>query len=224
MPMKGSGAGQEPAVTRWEGGLSWIAHPDEGMLRASHALATDDGVWLVDPVDAEGLDDLLADLGEVVGVAVCLDRHHRDAATLAARHEVSVWVPRWMRGSVDFESPEYFDDALPGTDYRVIPVVDNPFWKEAALFDADAGTLVVPEAVGTGTYFRGGDERLGVHPMLRAFPPRRQLGDLAPERVLVGHGEPVTTGGTEALREALRGARRRAPAAFAGMVGNLFGN
>ena len=42
-------------VRRWENGLTWMAHPDEGMHRASHALVIDDDdVWLVDPLD--GLD------------------------------------------------------------------------------------------------------------------------------------------------------------------------
>jgi hypothetical protein len=55
-----------------------------------------------------------------------------------------------------------------------------------------------------------GGERLGVHPMLRPFPPRRALDGLEPEHVLVGHGEGVH--GPEAataLADALAHARRR---------------
>jgi hypothetical protein len=56
------------------------------MRRASHALAQDGDVWLVDPVDVAGLDALLAPLGTVRGVLQLLDRHARDCAALARRH------------------------------------------------------------------------------------------------------------------------------------------
>ncbi|MFB6080805.1 MAG: hypothetical protein ABEJ81_07400 [Haloferacaceae archaeon] len=224
MPMKG-GPGDLTVIDRWEAGVGWIAHPEEGMQRASHALATDEGVWVVDPVDAPGVDDLLADLGEVTGVVVCLDRHERDAATVARRHGVPVVLPAWMRGvAADLDAPtERFGDRLGETDYRALTVRDSsvPPWQEVALIDD--GTLYVPEAVGTASFFRAPGERVGVHPMLRPFPPRRVLGDLAPERLLVGHGEGILDGAASALRDALAGARRRAPAAYAGALRSMFG-
>lgn len=36
-------------VDRWDGGVGLMAHPTELMQRTSHALATDDGVVIVDP-------------------------------------------------------------------------------------------------------------------------------------------------------------------------------
>jgi len=51
-----------------------------------------------DPVDAPGVDDLLADLGTVAGVVVGLDRHKRDSAAIATRHDVPVYVADWMTG------------------------------------------------------------------------------------------------------------------------------
>ncbi len=207
-------------IDRFEDGVGWIAHPDEGMQRASHALAADGDVWVVDPVDAPGIDDLLAEFGDVAGVVVGLDRHKRDADALADRHDVPVYLHRHLSEVADALSAptETYDEGLPGTDYRAIPVADNRLWTEVALFDPEGGTLVVPEAVGTVSYFRAGDERLGVHPMLRPVPPRKQLGDLAPERILVGHGAGVTDDATRALDDALRGARRRAPRAYAGAL------
>src|SRR5699024_3715660 len=83
MPMKDTGRTDLVTIDRFDGGVGWLAHPDERMQRASHALSTDDGVWLVDPVDADGLDDLLAEEGDVAGVVILLDRHKRDAARLA---------------------------------------------------------------------------------------------------------------------------------------------
>ena len=73
------------AVTEWNGGFSWIAHPEEDAERASHALATDDGVWVVDPVDAAGLDEALGGLGDVAGVVVLQDRHTRRGGRGATR-------------------------------------------------------------------------------------------------------------------------------------------
>lgn len=216
MPRKGHGDGDPREIDRWEGGVGWIAYPEEDLQRASHALATDRGVWLVDPVDAEGVEDLYSGLGEVTGVVVALDRHKRDAALFADRHDVPVYVPEWMRSAVeaDLGAPvETFADRLPGTDYRAIRVVDNRFWKEVAFTDGE--TLLVPEALGTVDFFLAGEERLGVQPVLRAFPPRDALGGLSPERILVGHGEGVFEGASEALADALSGSRRRMPGLYA---------
>jgi len=237
MPFKQSGPGGDPReVDRWDGGVGWIAHPGERMQRASHALAVEDEVWLVDPVDAADVEAVYADLGEVVGVVVALDRHERDAAAFARRHDVPVYVPRWMKGAAPDGVPvEYFDDYLPGTGYRAIPVVDQPVWKEVALYDGpdapeptldptaepgpagdgEGATLVVPESVGTSSYFLAGEERLGVHPARRMLPPRKALGGLAPDRVLVGHGPGVDERATRALRDALDGSRRRTPSLYA---------
>lgn len=202
------------------------------MQRASHALAVEGEVWLVDPVDAADVEAVYEDLGEVVGVVVALDRHTRDAAAFARRHDVPVYVPRWMKGAAPDGVPvEHFDDYLPGTGYRAIPVVDQPVWKEVALYDGpdapaptldpnarpgptgdgDGTTLLVPESLGTGSWFLAGRERLGVHPVRRALPPRSALGGLRPDRVLVGHGAGVHDDATAALRDALDGSRRRMP-------------
>src|SRR6056297_397306 len=111
MSFKGSGVATElKEIDRFEGedtaGVGWIAFPEEGMQRASHALAVDGEVWLVDPVDAEGLDDLAAEFGDVAGVVVLLDRHKRDAAAIASRHDVAVHLPEFMSGIADeFDAP-----------------------------------------------------------------------------------------------------------------------
>jgi len=214
MPLKATGHATFDPDDRWDGGTTWIAHPEESMQRASHALVVAGDVWLVDPVDAEGLDDHLADVGDVAGVVVLLDRHKRDADTIALRHDVPVSIPEWMDGvAEEMTAPvERFGTTLADT-YTVYPLTNSRFWQEAALYDEDEGTLVIPEAVGTASYFRTGGERIGVHPMLRLRPPRR-LWEFSPERVLVGHGEPVVTDASDALADALDGARRRTPALY----------
>jgi len=210
-------------IDRFDGGVGWIAHPDEKMQRASHALEIDGEVWIIDPVDAEGLDELFAEFGDVAGVVVTLDRHKRDAAEIANRHGVHVYLPEFFEGvSEELDAPVVrFDTELGDTGLEARTVVDNRFWQEVALYNPDDGTLLVPESVGAADYFLVGSERLGVHPMRRAVPPRDVLGDLTPRRVLVGHGPGVMTGATAALDDALAGSRRRAPLLYAKTGWNL---
>lgn len=204
-------------IDRYDHGVGWFAHPGERMERASHAIAVDGDVWVVDPVDADGLDDLLAEFGTVAGVVVLLDRHTRDAAAIANRHDVPVYLPEHFVGMTSDLGARVvrFGDELADTGIQAHTVVDNRLWQEVALYDRRDGTLIVPESVGTAEYFCVDDEPLGVHPMRRAVPPRRQLGRFAPERLLVGHGEGVTENAATTLQDALSTARRRAPRLYA---------
>ncbi|WP_283404252.1 hypothetical protein [Halorubrum sp. DM2] len=220
--------GDEPdlhEIDRYDGGVGWIAYPDETMERASHAFAVhndesdEDDVWVVDPVDAPGVDDLLDELGTVAGVVIGLDRHVRDSDVLAARHDVPVYVPERMTGVADDLDPdvevERFGARLADTGFEAIRIRDSsvPPWQEVGLFDGE--TLIVPESLGTGSYFRGDRERLGVHPMLRLTPPTAALSGLNPERVLVGHGVGVHERAAVALEDALSDSRSKAPGLYA---------
>jgi hypothetical protein len=211
MPMKG-GSPDLRVIDRWDDGVGWIAYPDEGMQRASHVIESDGEAWVLDPVDVDGINDLIADVGPVAGVVTCLDRHKRDAAQVARRHDVAVHVPSWFDGvAKELDAPvERFDHEV--GEMTAIRVRNVSAWQEVAL--EAGGTLYVPEAVGTVSFFCAPNERLGVHPLLRPFPPRDALGGLAPERVRVGHGAGVSTDATNALQDALRNARRRLPAAY----------
>lgn len=219
MDVTGSGSTELREIDRWDGGVGWIAYPDEAMQRASHAVVGEGGgVWVFDPVDAPGLDDLLAEFGPVSGVVVGLDRHARDAAAVASRHDASVYVPDWMTGvAEDLDAPvERFGRRLGDSGFESFVVVDSslPRWQEAGFFRRSDRTLIVPEAVGTAAFFRAPGETLGVHPMLRPFPPRRRLSGYDPARVLVGHGEGVSTDANRVLGAALDGARRNIPGAY----------
>lgn len=190
-------------VDEWADGFTWIASPDERGQRASHALETDAGVWVVDPVDAAGLDDYLADLGEVTGVVVIQDRHTRDAVDVADRHDVPVYIPDWMelaREKLE-TTAESLGSELPGTDYTVHELIATDEWEEAVLVDETTDTMVVPEAVGTLSAFDGEQSALGVHPALDD-PPERLL-DWRPDRILVGHGESVLEDADAALTAVL---------------------
>ncbi|WP_415087565.1 hypothetical protein [Natronomonas sp.] len=206
MPMKASGAADLTVVDRFDDGVGWIAYPDETMQRASHAVESDGQLWVIDPVDAEGVDDLFEEFAEVGGVVVLLDRHKRDAAAVANRHDVPVYVPEWMSGvEDDLDAPvKQMTDGV--GDFAVDRLIDNPFWQEAVLFDGE--TLIVPEALGTVSYFCASGERVGIHPMLRALPPKK-LRQYDTERLLVGHGEGLSEDVRQEVRGALSGARRK---------------
>jgi hypothetical protein len=186
----------------FDGGFGWIAA--EFMERCSHALVVDGGVWVVDPLDGQGVEDRIRAAGEPAGVIQLLDRHNRDCTALAQRLDVphhSVPPPPTI---------------LPFTFLRVS---SRRRWQEVALWWPDTRTLVCADALGTARYYRAGDERLAVHPLLRFFPPR-VLGATEPrvDRILCGHGEGILEEGGEALSEALRTSRRRIPAQLASAV------
>ncbi|RQG93066.1 hypothetical protein EA462_02335 [Natrarchaeobius halalkaliphilus] len=204
-------------IDRYDRGVGWIAHPDERMQRASHAIDVDGELWVVDPVDADGLDELLVEHGDVAGVVVLLDRHKRDAAAVANRHDVPVYLPRQFDGvSEEIDAPvARFSDELSDTGIEAHTLVDNRFWCEVALYDPADGTLVVPESLGTAEFFVTGSERLGVHPMRRLVPPRAQLEGLSPTRILVGHGPGVHEHAPKILEHALSGSRWRTPRLYA---------
>lgn len=230
MPLKHTDhAGEWEEVDRYDagpdaGGVGWIAHPGETMQRASHALVEDGEVWVIDPVDVPDLDELLAAEGEVAGVVILLDRHRRDAAAIAERHDVSVHLPFPLDGIADeIDAPvETFRHDLGDTSYAAHPVVDRYVWHEAVLYSDETGVLVVPESLGTAPYFRVGEERVGVHPMLRAMPPKK-LARLSPDHLLCGHGAGLHVDAASAVEYALDGARRRLPALYwqnlKGMIG-----
>ena len=185
-------------------GVSWSAPRPARMRRGSHALATAGGVWLVDPVDGEGLDELIAPLGPVRGVLQLLDRHARDGAALAARHRVPLLT-------VPFAEVE-------GAPFEAVPVVERPWWRETALWWPEHRVLVVPEALGTAPYYLAPGALVGVHPMLRLLPPR-VLGGFAPLHLLPGHGPPVSGPGVAgAVGAALERSRRDIPRVVRRMV------
>ena len=180
----------------FEHGFAWHRDGDR-IHRTSHAIRSRGGVWLIDVVDAPGLDERVRALGEPAGVVQLLDRHKRDCAAVAARLGVPLHV---------LTAPD-------GLEARRI--VDWRFWKEIALWFPDERILVCADALGSVAYFRAKDEPFGVHPLLRLFPPKRALGDLDPEHVLFGHGSGYHgSDSAERLRAALETSRRRLPGAL----------
>lgn len=182
-------------------GVGWIAAEPALLQRASHALRADGRVWLVDPVDGDGMEELIRALGEPAGVVQLVDRHDRECVPIAAH----LGVPHHR---LPF-------GGIPGAPFEVRRVLNVPGWREAALWWPAERVLVCTEALGTAAYFRAPGEALAVHPFLRPYQPRAlrdMAGCLAPRHVLVGHGEGIHGDGAEAaLRDAVRRGRRNAP-------------
>lgn len=203
-------------IDRFDGGVGWLAYPDEDGSRASHAIRGDDGVWIIDPLDAPGVDELLVELGEIAGVAVLSSYHTRDASIIAERYGVSVHVPRWMnRVEERIDAPiEHFGWTLGDSGFAVQRLVPIPGWPDAIAYRESDRTLYVPDTLGTAPSYTVGTERIGVYLLCRLFPPRSLLADIRPERILVGHGEGLFENSPTALTDALDGARRRFPRAL----------
>jgi hypothetical protein len=159
-------------------GFSWIV--DEPMARTSHALTSNGRLWLVDPVDWPDAIDRAVALGEPAAVLQLLDRHNRDCADVAERLGVQHLV-----------APK----AVPDSPFEVVDVVRRKRWQEVALWWPAVGTLVVAEALGTIPFFTVAGDPVGVHGLLKPFPPRVLLG-FEPEHLLVGHGEGLHGPGT----------------------------
>jgi hypothetical protein len=181
-------------------GFGWIA--DEYLQRCSHALVADGHVWLVDPLDSDGLDDRVRAVGAPAGVVQLIDRHGRDCAALASRLGV----------------PHHVVPGTPIAPFEFVPIFSGRLWREVALWWPERRVLVFADALGTAGYFRSGRERLAVHPLLRLWPPRRQLATVEPAAILCGHGEGLFDDADSALREALSTSRRRIPGQVASAV------
>ncbi|SNZ12002.1 hypothetical protein SAMN06269185_1457 [Natronoarchaeum philippinense] len=203
-------------IDRWTDGVGWVAHPDEDGRRASHALRGEDGVWLLDPIDAPGVDDLIDDLGAVAGVATLSDYHARDADAFAARYGVPVHVPSVLDRApnrIDTEI-ERFEGSLGNSGFEALGHAPFPGWSEAFLHRPADGTLYAPDAMAAEKGTRVGDERIALYLLLRLAPPRDLLDGVDPQRVLFGHGAGVFENAGTALDHALANARRNFPRAF----------
>lgn len=191
-------------IENGEIGITWVME-DEAMARASHALTDGEKVWLIDPIDDDAAIERALSLGKPEVVFQLLDRHNRDCREVADRLGIKLVVlPLELRG----------------TPFEAIEVVDNPVWKERALWWKKTRTLVVAEAIGSSKMFRPTESGAGVHIGLRLTPPRRQLGTYNPRHLLMGHGDPINGDqATLALQEALDRSRKGLPGAILHMPG-----
>jgi hypothetical protein len=196
-----TGAAIEPLPLDDRGSFVWFSAAGDPMSRSSCAITVTGGCLIVDPVDVPGLDAALARIRPVLGVVTLLDRHQRDAAQIAAR----LGVPRLMPVALGGDGVR-----VEGVEERT--VIDRSGWHEALLWLPGRRLLVCAETLGTaGAFLARPRDRLGMHPLVRPFPPRRAFHGLDPAAIAVGHGAPLREGAGEALRRTLRRARLQLP-------------
>jgi hypothetical protein len=191
-------------VDELEDSIGWTPARPELRRRTSHAVLSGGRVWVVDPLDGTGIDERIRQLGEPAAVVQLLDRHNRDCKQVARRLGVPLHVTPFA--------------GVPEAPFEVVTVLDVPGWHEAALWFLAERVLVCADAVGSASYFRAKGERVGVHPVLRLWPPKA-LATFQPRRLLFGHGEGLS--GDEAataLHTALRTSRRRIPSWLANVA------
>ena len=148
---------------------------DAPMHRTSHALAVDGRVWLIDPIEGEGVDERIRGARRA---------GRRDPAARPAHRDV-----RGLRGAARRPAARRAG-ALPETPFEFLPVLRGPLVGEVALWWPERRILLCADALGTLPFFRAGDEPAGLHPFLRLWPPRSLRG-LGAEHLLVGHGEGI---------------------------------
>ena len=105
------------------------------MTRTSHALATGESFWLVDPVDWPEAIERASLLGPPAGVIQLLDRHNRDCADIAERLGVPLLVVPDSRPGTPFEVVEISDlgkVALIGAGMRSHPAVTARMFRTLA--------------------------------------------------------------------------------------------
>lgn len=178
---------------------------------------TEDGIVLVDPLvppedSARFLETLDREVAsQQVHVLVTIFWHTRSAASLRERYGARIWAPTSARAAVTRRSGVVTDafrpgDRLPGGTeaFRTARRTEVVYWipRHAALVpgdvllaDGDGGVRMCPES--------WLPERTTHAALAESLRP---LTDLAFERILVSHGEPVLRDGPAALAAAIASA------------------
>lgn len=199
-------------VDCWPDGVGWMPHPNEGGQRVSHAVRTNGKVWLIDPLNAPGVHERIAELGTVAGVLVCSSWHLRDSEEFAKKYGVPLHVPAGLPRveRLVSMSPDRVCGSIAEGRIQILYRQLVPGMGEGFLYFPHERTLYVPETLGTTPIHTVPGEPIGVHPFLRLIPPR-QLLQLEPNQIRCGHGAGIETDATMALHDAIRHGRQRLP-------------
>jgi hypothetical protein len=170
-----------------------------GYISAAHAVRTDDGVVLVDPLPLAG--DALSGLGELSAICLTTSSHQRSAWRLRRELGLRVWAPAASK-EVEEEPDERYSegDALPGG-LRAIFTPGAGTTQHSLLLD---GVLLTPDL-----FVHPPGEQLSLIPAEYAHDPEQarrtveKLLDLEFSVLCTGHGTPVTDDPKSAIQEAL---------------------
>jgi glyoxylase-like metal-dependent hydrolase (beta-lactamase superfamily II) len=173
----------------WEPGFDWerevgsVAADVEGALALVDPLVPDDG-W-------DALDALVERVGKPVATLLTVEWHARSSAAVRARYAQHDGQPGGVEGrstgTTGFAETVYW-----------LPAHGALVCGDLLIGEQDGGVRLAP-----ASWFDEDDAQRGWYAGdLPAFVA--ELAALPVERVLVSHGEPVLTGGREALAAALR--------------------
>lgn len=201
-----------PGLWRWTG-----YHEEWREDVGSVYCETRDGVVLVDPIVPpedmsrfwRALDRDVRRLDGPVHVLVTVFWHVRSTDAMVERYGARVWAPRSGRAAVARRSgvvTDAFapDDTLPGSirAFRTARAAEAVYWigdhdalvpGDVLLGDGQGGVRMCPESWLPASK-KHADLAASLGPLL----------DLPVERILVSHGDPVLSGGRDALETALR--------------------
>lgn len=195
----------------------WTGHHEEWREDVGSVYCeTEDGIVLVDPIVPpeesdrfwRALDRDVRKVDAPVHVLVTVLWHTRSTAAMVERYDARVWAPSRARAAVARRAgvvtdPFRLGDVLPGG-FEAFPTVrggEVVYWipRHSALVPGDVllgdgagGIQMCPEPWLPGTK-RHADLAESLRPLL----------DLAIERVLLSHGDPVLSRGKDALARAL---------------------
>jgi glyoxylase-like metal-dependent hydrolase (beta-lactamase superfamily II) len=200
-----------PGLWRWTGfHEEWKEDVGSVYYEAEGAVVLVDPI--VPPEDTErfwaALDRDVRRAGGRVDVLVTVFWHTRDAAAVIERYSAGVWAPSRGRAAIERRAGAVTDvyrpgDLLPGG-VEALPTAratEVVFWIPAhralvpgdvLLGDGEGGVRMCPES-----WLPAGRSRTELAASLAP------LLELPVERVLVSHGDPVLSGGREALAAAL---------------------
>ncbi len=188
-----------PGLRRW---TAFHDHWEEDV--GSLAVETSDGLVLIDPIDPP------SEVAAADHVLITVYWHGRSTGTLGAKR---VWAParseRPLKSrGIEVTDPFRAGDALPGgiRAFQTARAAEVVYWlpDQRAVVVGDVLLGVGAKPRPTSDPLRLCPERWlgkGTHDDLRRT--LRPLLDLPVERVLVSHGEPILSGGKQALAAAL---------------------
>ncbi len=192
----------------------WHPRTEFGAEVACWLVHAGGGTVLVDPLLPEGDDGLRAEIDRLVEgpvvVAITIPYHVRDAAQAASRWDATIVgheaVARRLPAGAPFRAVAAADQLPLG---MTVHRIGNPVRRELPLFLAQRRALAFGDAiVGVEGGLRVWVEKRVDERRLRWFrerlvPSLQGLLELPVDRVLVTHGDPVLSGGHEALVDAL---------------------
>jgi len=173
-----------------------------GFVSSSHALRTDQGTVLVDPLPLAP--EALAALGDVAAICLTTSSHQRSSWRLRRELDVQVYVPALVREAEEEPDVRYSEgDRLPG-DLHAIFTPGAGTTQHTLLLEREGGIAFAPDL-----FARPPGEPLQMTPAEYMHDPEearrsaKKLLDYELEVLCHGHGAPVVGGVKDAIRAAL---------------------